>query len=293
MNYLQIVKYLKVKYQLNLTDCLKLFFLFPVYKMRFWALYKDHLRKKLAKTFFNFLGFDKYITIRCYSKSFDKYFNLPIWVNMDNLTTFLEVFCHNAYALQPTWKPEVLIDAGANVGYTSLYLSSEYGIKNILMLEANPQLIQKLEIILKSLKELNTETSLAKGALVSTSRTLEFWIDKRSRESSIILRTGTPVKVIGKTLEDWLKELNLNKSIFERNRLLKIDIEGAEHEIAQNDRQVFTKSNFVMAEIHGEFKLRENFIAGLLPELQIKKRIIDPAYSKYVETVSWENIVLN
>lgn len=57
-----------------------------------------------------------------------------------DLTTFREIFLREEYNLDlpPSFHPKIIIDAGANIGFTSLYFSRKYPDALIFSLEPEP-----------------------------------------------------------------------------------------------------------------------------------------------------------
>ena len=191
-----------------------------------------------------------------------------------------EIFWTQAYKLESSWTPTSLIDAGANVGYASLYLATQYGIKKILAIEANSNLIPKLQYVTKILIDFGIDIRIANGALVGRTRKLAFEVCENSRDSSFgnATKMGTKTMTVdGYRLNDWRNRLNFSEMDFEKNRLFKIDIEGAEFEVLEEDREAFSGAQYLIAEVHGETLIRNQFAVSLSSTFNIDKRIITPA----------------
>lgn len=258
---------------------LKLRLLYPIFKLHFWFYYGSALKRSVARSIFQILPKKYCVKIECFSPILQRYYEIPLWFIPDHLSSFQEIFWSPAYVLETNWRPKCLIDAGANVGYASLYFAVHHDIKTILAIEANPALYPKLELTAQILKTIGVDIRLANGALVGHSRSLEFQINENSRNSSIEPQ-GRAVKtthIDGRRLEEWKSQLSFKNEDLKTNCLFKIDIEGAEYEVLKEDNQVFTDIQYLIAEIHGEQLKRDVFVRSLAENLLILSRTTTPA----------------
>lgn len=280
MSYFFEVSEFGKNYRLGIIDRAIMFGLYPIFKLHHWFYYGSNLKKVLARLVFNLLPKNKCLNIDCYSVSLRRNFKLPVWLVPDHLTSLREIFWTQAYKLESSWTPTSLIDAGANVGYASLYLATQYGIKKILAIEANSNLIPKLQYVTKILIDFGIDIRIANGALVGRTRKLAFEVCENSRDSSFgnATKMGTKTMTVdGYRLNDWRNRLNFSEMDFEKNRLFKIDIEGAEFEVLEEDREAFSGAQYLIAEVHGETLIRNQFAVSLSSTFNIDKRIITPA----------------
>ncbi len=281
MAYFSEVSEFGKTYKLGIIDQTLMFSLYPVFKLHHWFYYGSNFKKSLARTFFNLLPRDRPLNIKCYSVCLKTNFELPVWFVPDNLTSLREIFFSNAYKLDRNWMPTNLVDAGANVGYASLYFATQYGVKRILAIEANSKLIPKLQYVADILKNIQIDLRIANGALVGRTRQLAFEVCENSRDSSLGSVASPGVKTItveGFQLNDWLDRLNFAKKDFEKNFLFKVDIEGAEFEIIDDDQDAFFRAKYLIAEVHGEMPRRNKFADKLATIFNIHKRITTPGY---------------
>ena len=154
-------------------------------------------------------------------------------------------------------EPFIIIDAGANVGYTAIYLKDRFPSSTIYSIEPS---FTNYEI-LKANIDLNNliEIYLINKALWYENDILGF--DSNFRDG-----LEHSIRTIENNDESELKIAALNlKSIIDEYKIkkiqiLKIDIEGAEAEIFNNDKQlnnVLEITNNLAIEIHDEFQCRE------------------------------------
>jgi len=155
-----------------------------------------------------------------------------------------------------------IIDAGANTGFTSMYLSAYFPNSRIIALEPNKDTFQRLRqnIELNNLSKIelvplglwNKDTYLKANYDFRDQQAWSFRLEETSDENDKLF------EVISMTT--LMKKYQLQGV-----DLLKIDVEGAEKEIfdANADLSWLKAVKVIAVEIHDEFECREN-IEGLL-----------------------------
>lgn len=148
-----------------------------------------------------------------------------------------------------------IIDAGANVGYTTTYFSNNLDSVKIFGVEPSDN---NAEVYLKNVSNLknNNEVKLYKRALSEVSNKF-FEIERDFRDGkdwSITTKESEKGKVQGITIFDIINENKL-----EYISLLKIDIEGAERFLfkQENDLSFLKITQILALEIHDEFDIRD------------------------------------
>lgn len=150
----------------------------------------------------------------------------------------------------------IIIDAGANVFYTSLYFLNIF--KNAFVYAIEPSKenasICKENILLNNLKN---KTHFYNNAL-SHKRAIKFSIDNKFRDCkdwAVTTQEDSNGEIEGITLEEIILNNKLSYITF-----LKIDIEGAERYIfdSNNDLSFLKITKLIAIEIHDEFDIRKN-----------------------------------
>jgi FkbM family methyltransferase len=151
---------------------------------------------------------------------------------------------------------KIIIDAGANVFYTSLYFSNR--LKNVSIFAIEPgienALICRENILMNNLED---EVHFYNRAL-SHKEGLKFQLDNEFRDSkdwAITTKEDVNGEIQGITLNEIVLNNKLSFITF-----LKVDIEGAERFIfdSNNDLSFLKITKLIAIEIHDEFKIREN-----------------------------------
>ncbi|MBQ0769105.1 MAG: FkbM family methyltransferase [Bizionia sp.] len=150
----------------------------------------------------------------------------------------------------------VIIDAGANVGYTSVYFKHFIKRAKIFSIEPskeNARFYRKNVFALNNYKDVKLyECALSSKSGINYSLTRDFRDGKDWAISTIESNKG---EVKGITIDEIIADNNLTKITF-----LKIDIEGAERFIftAENNLSFLSKTKILAIEIHDEFEIRES-----------------------------------
>jgi FkbM family methyltransferase len=153
------------------------------------------------------------------------------------------------------YTPKVLIDCGANVGYTSMYLEAFFKFEKIIAIEPNSNTFEILSYNITQ-NIINPNVVLEKKGIWSKSTYLtenfEFR-DKRAWSFSLIEdEKGGRIPVIG--LNDLIQQNEITLI-----DILKIDIEGGEAELFREEEKVkkaLAITKYIAIEIHDEFNCR-------------------------------------
>ena len=148
----------------------------------------------------------------------------------------------------------VLIDAGANVGYTTMFFSHFLNFKKIICIEPS---IENVKILNENIKSLhNYNAIIVYQRALTNSLNLNFSLDTSFRDQkdwSITTTENELGDIKGITINEIIQKHNLKEIT-----VLKIDIEGAERFIFTKDSDLdFLKIVKILAiEIHDEFNIR-------------------------------------
>ncbi|WP_452224246.1 FkbM family methyltransferase [Lacinutrix chionoecetis] len=159
----------------------------------------------------------------------------------------------NKYASVFKNKPQTIIDAGSNIGLTSLYFYSKLKNSEIIAIEPDDENFKILQY--------NLETNLVnanalKAGLWSKNTYLKLIKDFRDKkEWSVRVEESESEGLLAVTISSLLKDHK-----WETIDILKIDIEGAEKEVftaEQTDVSFLSKTKCIAIEIHDEFNCRD------------------------------------
>ena len=161
------------------------------------------------------------------------------------------VFVDREYDCELAITPKTIIDAGANIGLTSIFYSNKYPEAKIVAVE--PEL-SNFQLLSKNVSSYPQITAI-RAALWSHDTTLNvvdrgfgnqgFETTAQGNGGNLSLRCQAPGIAIG----DLMRKCNLDWI-----DLLKIDIEGAEKEVFESPEPWITQVGCIAVELHDRFK---------------------------------------
>lgn len=172
----------------------------------------------------------------------------PVFVrlNTSDIAVFCQVFLEEEYSIVQDVlpPPSTIVDAGANIGLTAVYLAQKFPMAKIYSIEPEPS---NMALLLKNTASYANVHAL-QAALWSKDAPLELdpaitdsW-GIQVRESNAEGQTNA---IRGLRLRTLLDSLGLD-----RLSLLKMDIEGAEYEVLADHPDWINRVDAVVAELH-------------------------------------------
>lgn len=161
--------------------------------------------------------------------------------------TFKEIFNQNIYNIKLPITPYSIVDAGANIGFASLFFKIKFPESEIIALEIEES---NLAMIKKNTRNL-TNFSLEKKALYNNKSFFKIENPHNATNSFI-------VKEVKETDIYNVESITLDEILFQKKwksiDLLKIDIEGAEKKLFESNYQNWLpKTKIIMIETHDRF----------------------------------------
>ncbi|HAT67428.1 MAG TPA: hypothetical protein DCS66_23005 [Flavobacteriaceae bacterium] len=206
-----------------------------------------------------------------------------------------EVFFENTYQFNISDNDSIIIDAGSNIGISSLFFRRNYSNK-IIAFEPDPNAFNLLK---KNIKENNVgNIHIENIALSQTTEDIDFYgefinDESDSRGNSIFKSWGlqrshsSKIKVKSDKLSNFID----NK----KQHFIKIDIEGAEHLVIA-DLENSNKLNYiqeVIIEVHEQDKLKDNtrlrYIIKILEKNKFQCNISKKEYNLPEPIQEWVN----
>jgi FkbM family methyltransferase len=183
--------------------------------------------------------------------------------NFSDYDVFKQIFNHKEYDIvlkmmklnSNLQNEKIIIDAGANVGYTSIFFSNHLKSASIYGIEpsnANFEIFEKnIKFLIKpeSIKTYNKALCEKSNMTFKTERNF-----RNKMDWAITTKEDDEGEIQGITIDQVIQDNNL-----EYISLLKIDIEGAERFVFKegNDFSFLEKTQIIAIEIHDEFPVRE------------------------------------
>lgn len=194
-------------------------------------------------------------------------FSAPFWF----LHSLNEIFIDEVYKFKPSDEKLQIIDCGANIGLSVIYLRKLFPNANITAIEPDKKVFSQLEHNLNNFKLKNVE-------LLNVAA----WINDSpiSFESDGGLGGKITDKATDSTLVNTVRLKDLVKK--EKTFFLKMDIEGAEYEVLKDMKDELKNIENLFIEFHTGFE-EKNKLAEILSWLE------DAGFKYYIKE-AWNNM---
>lgn len=167
--------------------------------------------------------------------------------NSSDTSTFKKVLMDEEYYFLPDFKPEFIIDGGANIGLSALFFSKLFKSVKIVVIEPESRNFRLLKQNLKGLK-----VDFLFGAVWNKKTNLKIKNIETNTSGFEIIETVDESQDTIKAFS--IKEI-LGNSGFESIDVLKLDIEGSEKEVFSEDYESWLpKTKVLIIETHDRFK---------------------------------------
>ena len=179
--------------------------------------------------------------------------NHPIHLRLktSDMLTFVHVFLRGEYNVDIAKTPTVIVDAGANIGLTSIFYANKYPDAKIIALEpesSNFALLKKNVAPYKNILAVNK-------ALWGENTTLEVIDPGLDKWGFQTRKRNDEEPVVKKAVESITIDKLMQDSMLNHIDILKIDIEGAEKEVCETASAWIDKVGMMAIELHDRHKL--------------------------------------
>lgn len=152
-----------------------------------------------------------------------------------------EILCDEEYKLPDGFKAKNIVDLGAHIGLSSLYLATALDAPKIVAVEADPALVERTRQ-----NTAGHDVTVLNAAISTTSGRRPFFTSDESWANSFerTLARQREIEIDTVTIDDAMRAGG-----FDRVDLLKIDVEGAEWDLLDN--RAFTRNvDAIVGELH-------------------------------------------
>jgi FkbM family methyltransferase len=174
-------------------------------------------------------------------------------VPSSDVATFRQVFLNGEYDFQVASPPQVIIDAGANIGLASIYFANRYPQARILAIEperSNFELLRENVAPYPNVTPLQAALWDKDEEIQLTDPGLGKWgFMTESKQVAASARSNTCHAVAARSVSTLLREFGLD-----RVDILKVDIEGAEKEVFQDTASWIGQVESIIVELHERMK---------------------------------------
>jgi FkbM family methyltransferase len=160
-----------------------------------------------------------------------------------------EIFIDKVYEISTEENSPYIIDCGANIGLSVIYLKSRYPNSTIIAFEPDKNNFSLLQHNTQNLAGIQLENK----AVWNADEKLIFTMD--GTQSSSLIKGELPSLPSQEVSAIRLKNL-IDREVF----FLKMDIEGAEYRVIKDCRDVLGKVKFLFVEYHGTFSEQKQLL---------------------------------
>ncbi|MEX0779713.1 MAG: FkbM family methyltransferase [Balneolales bacterium] len=170
-----------------------------------------------------------------------------------DVPTYQQVFIDKEYNFLAKTPPKVIVDAGANIGLTSIYFANKYPEAKIIAIEPEQSNFELLKVNTAPYPNI----TLVQAALWSHKEEINLIDPGLGKWGFMTEMKLAPERIQGNvchtvaavTINMLMKKYNLSKI-----DILKIDIEGAEKEVFSDTSSWIDKVNAIIIELHESMK---------------------------------------
>ena len=178
-----------------------------------------------------------------------------------DIPTFHQIFCFDEYGFEFKSEPKTIIDAGANVGFAALYFARRFPDAMIYSIEpekSNFDALEKNTNQLPNVKAYKNALSNVSGQqieIVDSGRGEWGFMTKKSEANEVVKE-----KVATISISEIMSANNLDSV-----DIVKIDIEGAEQELFENNFDWLANTRCLIIELHDRMrdKSSQNFFKAI------------------------------
>jgi FkbM family methyltransferase len=171
-----------------------------------------------------------------------------------DIPTYEQVFIDREYDFLVQTQPNVIVDAGANIGLTSIYFANKYPGAKIIAIEPE----QSNFVLLKENVEQYPNIVPIQAALWDKNETINL-IDPGLGKWGFMTEKSNSSKTLTSNNLHTVSALTVNKIMQDYNLtkidILKMDIEGAEKEVFSNTSSWIENVDSIIIELHERMKV--------------------------------------
>jgi len=179
---------------------------------------------------------------------------LTVRPNTTDLVTLLQIFWKLEYEFELDREPQVIIDGGANVGYSSVYFAVRYPHAQIISVEPHPENFTALQKNIENFPQI----SAVQAAIWHTDEPVGLWDPQEghwgfrvdSTDKTNPRESSRQMEIKGLSISSLRDSFGLTHI-----DLLKLDIEGSEKEVFEHSQNWIDDVSVIVAELHDRYRV--------------------------------------
>jgi FkbM family methyltransferase len=161
-------------------------------------------------------------------------------LNRGDMQSIREVWIDEVYRLPFDLAPKLLVDLGANIGLTSVWLARRYGCRTVIAVEPSPENARLARLNLAR----NDIAAEVVEAAVGPHDGTAFFAEDRDSNLGHLASAGREVRVV--SMDALLSRLPHGSEV----DLVKMDIEGGEGPLMRENLSWLARVHSIIAELH-------------------------------------------
>lgn len=165
-----------------------------------------------------------------------------------DIPTFYQCIFDEEYDIDFRFEPKIIVDLGANIGLTTVFFKSKYPDARIIAVEPEQS---NYEMLLKNTSDLS-DVQTVKGGAWNKKTFLEIEDKGHGHYGYMVKEVEEPS---ASSIQAWSIESLMNEFDLQHIDVLKIDIEGSEKELFENNTEFWLpKVKVLIVETHDRMK---------------------------------------
>jgi FkbM family methyltransferase len=172
----------------------------------------------------------------------------PIYLrsHTSDIPTFSQIFASNEYDMTPNIQPKLIIDGGANVGYTTVYFANRFPEARIIAVEPEASNLE----MLRQNTLLYPNVTIIEAAVWNKHTKLAIENPEDDKWAFRVMEGETGERAVRALTVEDIMQLTGHRTI----DILKLDIEGAEKEVFSDCGKWLGDVRVLMIELHDHLK---------------------------------------
>lgn len=158
--------------------------------------------------------------------------------NAADYHAFYTVFVRNDYPCVSDYQPDLILDLGANVGYSAVFFKLRYPSCEVICVEPDSE---NIEVLARNVNGLEGITCLLKAVMGRGGELVE--LEGENKISGRVKTGSGDIETV--SISELIKGVQKDTKL-----LVKMDIEGAEKDVFEGDVQWLKFVDFLYLEVH-------------------------------------------
>ncbi len=170
-------------------------------------------------------------------------FPITLRKNTSDKAVFDQIFLHDEYALEFSYTPKTIIDAGANIGLFTILMKNKFPGATMIAIEPDAE---NMDLLKKNCKDYSDVNPVLAGILSEDCNLKLIDEEERGKSGIMVTRGNEADSIKGISIDSIMTTFNIEKI-----DILKIDIECSEKELfLKNYENWLPKTKMIVIELH-------------------------------------------